>query len=145
MDGNEIGVLKKSSKVGFGGLLEGLDGGGLETKFRTDVLGKLANEPLKRKLAKEKLCGLLVPPNLTKRDGARAVAVRLLDTSSRDGAACSLGDGILHKLLFDSIPGSGCEVGHDLLASDGLARGLAASVAHGCVFGACHVDCVWLW
>ena len=82
VDGNEIGVLKKSSKVGFGGLLEGLDGGGLKTKFRTDVLGKLANEPLKRKLEKEKLCGLLVPPNLSEGDGAREVAVRLLDASS---------------------------------------------------------------
>jgi hypothetical protein len=78
------GVFEEGNEVGFGSLLKGHDGVGLETKVRPEVLGHLADEALERKLADEKLGRPLVPADLTESDGARSVAMGLLH-------ACTIG------------------------------------------------------
>jgi hypothetical protein len=77
VNGSQVGVLEERDEVGLGGLLEGHDGRRLEAEVRLEVLGDLTDEPLERQLADEELGRLLVAPDLTKGDGARAVAVRL--------------------------------------------------------------------
>jgi hypothetical protein len=47
-----------------------------------EVLGDLTNQTLEGELADEELRRLLVATNLAERDGTRAEAVRLLDTTS---------------------------------------------------------------
>lgn len=66
-------------------------------------------QTLEGKLADQELSGLLVTTNLTKSDGTRLVAVRLLDTSGR---RCRLASGLGSELL------TGC------LATSGLTGGL---------------------
>mgnify|MGYP005735125305 CR=1 FL=1 len=85
MDGAEVGVLEEADEVSLGRLLEGEDGGGLEPEVGLEVLGDLADEALEGELADEQLGRLLVPADLTESDGARAVAVRLLDAASGRG------------------------------------------------------------
>ena len=48
-----------------------------------EVLSDLTNKPLEGQLADEELRRLLVPTNLTKSDGTRPEAMRLLDTTGR--------------------------------------------------------------
>jgi hypothetical protein len=81
MDGAQVGVLEEGDEVGLDGLLESADGGGLEAEVRLEVLSDLTDKTLEGQLADEKLGGLLVATDLTKSDGTRLVAVRLLDTS----------------------------------------------------------------
>ena len=81
MDGAEVGVLEEPNKVGLSGLLEREHGGALEAEVGLEVLGDLADEALERELADEQVRGLLVAADLAEGDGARAVAVGLLDTS----------------------------------------------------------------
>ncbi len=54
------------------------------------LLSDLADEALEGKLANEQLGGLLVPPDLAQRDGARAEAVRLLHASEQGALASTL-------------------------------------------------------
>ena len=75
MDGAEVGVFEEANEVGFSGLLEGEDGGALEAKVGLEVLGDLTDEALERKLADEKLRGLLVFADLPKRNGTWAVPI----------------------------------------------------------------------
>ena len=85
VDGAQVGVLEEADEVGLGGLLEGEDGAGLEAQVGLEVLGDLADEALERQLADEQLRRLLVATDLTERDRAGAVAVRLLDAARGRG------------------------------------------------------------
>ena len=75
VDGAEVGVLEEADEVRFRCLLEGHDGNGLETQVAPDALGDFADESLERKLADEKLRGLLVLADLPKRNGTWAVPI----------------------------------------------------------------------
>jgi hypothetical protein len=83
VDRAEVGVLEELGEVGLGCLLERHDGVRLEAKVSLEVLGHLADEALERELANEKLCRLLVLPDLPERNGARPEAVRLLHATGR--------------------------------------------------------------
>ena len=96
MDGAQVGVLEEADQVGLGGLLQGQDGGALEAEVRLEVLGDLADEALERQLADQELGRLLVLADLTQGDGARPVAVGLLDAAGgRGGFARRLGGELL--------------------------------------------------
>ena len=96
VDGAEVGVLEEANEVSLGRLLEGKDGGRLETEVGLEVLGDLADETLERELADQELGRLLVATDLTESHGARAVPVRLLDASGgRGGLASGLGGELL--------------------------------------------------
>ena len=107
MNGAQVGVFKQSDKVGFRGFLERENRSGLEAKIILEVLGNFTNEALEGSFADQELGGLLVfpkmvsrevlahfvlqlisiikfpvhLPNFTKRDGSRAITVRLLHTT----------------------------------------------------------------
>ena len=59
------------------GLLKRQNCRALEAKICFEVLSDLANEALERQLADQKLGRFLVAADLAKRDGARAIAMRL--------------------------------------------------------------------
>ena len=85
VDGAQVGVLEEADEVGLRSLLEGQDGGALEAEVVLEVLGDLADEALERELADEQVRRLLVLADLAQGDGARAVAVRLLDPARGRG------------------------------------------------------------
>ena len=87
VDGAEVGVLEEADEVGLGRLLEGGDGGGLEAQVGLEVLGNLADQALERELADQELGRLLVLADLAQGDGARPVAVGLLDASRCRGGS----------------------------------------------------------
>jgi len=109
VDGAQVGVLEEANEVGLGGLLEGEDGGSLEAQVGLEVLGDLADEALEGELPDEELGGLLVPADLAKGDGSRAVPVGLLDSTGGGG-------GLAGGLGGELLPGS--------LSSGGLTGGL---------------------
>jgi len=112
MDGTQVGVLKESDEVSLSSLLKSTNGGRLEAQISLEVLGDLTNQALEGELADQKLSGLLVATNLTKSDGAGAVAMGLLDSSSGWGR---LAGGLGGELLAGG------------LASSGLAGGLLST------------------
>jgi hypothetical protein len=77
-------VFEEGNEVGFGSLLKGHDGVGLETEVRPEVLCHLADEALERKLADEKLSRPLVPADLTESDGAGPEPVGFLHACTVD-------------------------------------------------------------
>jgi len=81
VDGAQVGVLEETDQVGLTGLLEGRHSRALEAEIGLEVLGDFAHQTLKRQLADEELGGLLVAADLAESDCARAVSVRLLDSS----------------------------------------------------------------
>ena len=81
VDSAEVGVLEEGDEVSLNGLLESADGRRLEAEIRLEVLSDLTNKTLEGQLADEKLGRLLVATDLTKSNGTRLVAVRLLDTT----------------------------------------------------------------
>lgn len=89
VDSAQIGVLKQADEIGFGGLLQGEDGGALKAQVGLEVLGDLADETLEGELADEELGRLLELANFTKGDGSRAIAMGLLDTSRGRGRLTS--------------------------------------------------------
>ena len=109
VDRAEVGVLKEFGEKGLRRLLKRHDGVRLEVEVRLEVLGDLADEALERTLPNEKVGRLLILADLAERNGARAVAVRLLHATTRGPrlAGCLGG-----KLLAGR------------LAAGGLARGL---------------------
>ena len=109
MDRAQVGVLEEADEVGLGGLLEGEDGGSLESEVALEVLRDLAHEALEGELANEKVGRLLVPTDLAERDGTRAVAVGLLHAAGGGG-------GLARGLGGELLAGG--------LASGGLAGGL---------------------
>ena len=96
MDGAEVGVLEEGHEVGLGGLLEGKDGGALESQVVLEVLGGLTDQALEGQLADQKISGLLVAADLAEGDDPGAVAVGLLDAAGGGGGlAGSLGGELL--------------------------------------------------
>ena len=108
MYGGKVGVLEEGDEVRLGGLLERHDGRGLEAEVSLrgshvsemckecgrgckylEVLSNFTDKTLEGQLADEELRALLVPPDLTKRNGTGAEAVRLLDTTSGGGLRSS--------------------------------------------------------
>ena len=55
VDGAEVGVLEEADHVGFGGLLEGEHGGGLESEVLLEGRGDIADKSLEGELADEEL------------------------------------------------------------------------------------------
>ena len=96
MDGTQVAVLKNPSQIGFRRLLQCKYGRSPEFEIFLEVLGNLADEALKWKLADEEIGRLLIATNLTKSDGARTVAMRLLDAA---GARGRLAGGLRGELL----------------------------------------------
>lgn len=80
MDSGKVGVLEKTDKVCFGGLLQGEDGRRLEAEVGLVVLSDLTDETLEGELADEELSRLLVATDFTKSDCSGPEAVRLLHT-----------------------------------------------------------------
>ena len=119
VDGAEVGVLEEANEVRLSGLLEGEDGGSLEAQVGLEVLGNLADQALERELADQELRRLLVAADLAKRDGSRAVAVRLLDAAGGGGRLAG-------RLGGELLAGS--------LSSGGLTGGL---------LGTGHFDNYW--
>ena len=92
VDGTQVGILKETNQVSLRGLLEGHDGGGLETQVSLEVLGDLTDKTLEGELADQKLSGLLVTSDLTESHCTGTVPVGLLDSTGGGGAlAGSLG------------------------------------------------------
>jgi hypothetical protein len=60
VDGAQVGVLEERDEVGFDGLLESTDGGGLEAEVGLEVLCDLTNKTLEWQLADEELSRLLI-------------------------------------------------------------------------------------
>ena len=114
VDGAEVGVLEKTNHVGLGSLLEGKDGGGLESELASVFGGDFSDESLEGELSDEELGGLLESSDLSKSDGSWSESVWLLDTSG--------GGGLLGSSLV-------CDV---------LSWVLGAGVLAGGVFGAGH-------
>ena len=119
VDGAEVGVLEEANEVRLSGLLEGEDGGSLEPQVGLEVLGDLADQALEGELPDEELRGLLVPADLAKRDGPRAVPVGLLDAAGGRGRLAG-------RLGGELLAGS--------LSSGGLTGGL---------LGTGHFDNYW--
>ena len=108
VDGAEVGVFEKSDHVGLGGLLEGEDGGGLESEVSLEVRGDFSNESLERKLSDEELGGLLELSDLSEGDSAGSESVGSLHADA--GGALSLGllvSNVLSGLLSSGVLSSG--------------------------------------
>ena len=108
VDGAQVGVLEETNEVGLGSLLQGHDGGALEAEVGLEVLRDLAHEALERQLAHEELRRLLVAADLAERDGARAVAVGLLDAA---GGRRRLARGLGGELLAGRLATGGFACG----------------------------------
>ena len=100
VDGAKVGVLKERDKVGLRSFLKGKDGSTLETKVVLEVLGDLTDETLERKLADQKVGGLLITTDLTKGNRTGTVTVGLLYTASgRSRLTSGLGSELLTRSL----------------------------------------------
>ena len=109
MFGAEVSVLEETDEKGLRGLLECADGRALEPKIGNQASCYFADQAMERELADEELGRLLVLADLAEGDGARAVAVRLLDAAGGRGR---LAGGLGGELLARG------------LATGGLAGGL---------------------
>ena len=114
VDGAQVGVFEEANEVRFGRFLEREDRGGLESQVRLEVLRDFSDKALERELADQEFRGLLVLADLTKRNGTRAVPVRLLDAAGRRGGlAGSLGGELLARgLATGGLTGSLLRTGH---------------------------------
>jgi len=86
VDGAQVGVLEESDQVGLAGLLEGHDGGALESEVGLEVLGDLTDQTLEWQLADEELGALLVPTDLSESHCSGPVTMGFLDSTSGRGA-----------------------------------------------------------
>ena len=100
MDGAEVGVFEETDEVSLSGLLEGEDGGALESEVVLELRSDLADESLEGELSDEELGGLLETSDLTESNGAGSESVGLLDTTSSNGGS------LLGLLLGDVLSGS---------------------------------------
>jgi hypothetical protein len=57
VDGGQVGVLEEGDEVSLGSLLEGHDGGRLESKISLEILGDFSDKTLEGELSDEELCG----------------------------------------------------------------------------------------
>ena len=85
MDCAQVRVLKETDKIRLRSLLERENGSRLEAQVRLEILGDLTHETLEWELADKELGALLVLTDLAQRHRTWAVAVRLLDATSRRG------------------------------------------------------------
>jgi len=113
----QVRVLEQADEVRLGRLLEREHRRSLEAEVGLEVLRDLAHEALEWKLANQKLGRLLVPADLAKRHGARAVAVRLLHAAgSRRGLARRLrGELLARRLAAGGLAGSLLSAGHNVV------------------------------
>lgn len=81
MDGAKVSILKETDQVCLRGLLQGSNGGRLETEVSLEILGNFSHKTLEGQLADEKLCALLVPANLTQGYSSWPEPVWLLHTT----------------------------------------------------------------
>ncbi len=77
----EVGVVEVVDDVSLTRLLERTDGVALEPELRPEVLSDLARKTREGALAKEEFGGLLVAADLAEGDGARTIAMGLLDAT----------------------------------------------------------------
>jgi hypothetical protein len=117
VDGGEVGVFEETNEVGLSCLLEGENGGGLESEVVLELRSNLSDESLEGELSDEELGALLEAADLTESNGAGSESVGLLDTTSGSGGS------LLGLLLSDVLSG-------------GLATGVLASG----LLGSCHFD-----
>merc|ERR1712072_361520 len=68
VDGAEVGILEEPDEVGLGGLLEGEDGGALESELGVEGAGDLSDESLEGELSEEEVGGLLISSDLSEGD-----------------------------------------------------------------------------
>jgi len=96
VDSAQVGILKETDQIGFGGFLEGEDSSTLETKIVLEVLGNLTDQSLERELADKKVSRLLILADLTECNSTRSVTMRFVDTTSGRGRfTCGLGGKLL--------------------------------------------------
>ena len=81
MDGTEVGEVEPLHQEGLRCLLRSHDIARSEPQSSLEVLGDLQDQPLKGSLADEMLDRLLIPSDLAETHGARAEAMRPLDTT----------------------------------------------------------------
>ena len=112
VDGTKVDILKEGDKVSLSSLLEGSNGGALETEVSLAVLGNLTDETLEGELADQQLGRLLVATDLTESNGSGAITMGLLDAASGGGRLAG-------GLGGDHLAGS--------LATSGLACGLLST------------------
>ena len=112
VDGAEVGVFEERNEVGFGGFLEGEDGGGLESEVRFEFLSDFSDESLERQLSDEELGRFLVSSDLSECDCSWSISVRFLHASA-------LGGGLSGSLLSNvfSWGFSSCVLPSGLLGS----------------------------
>ena len=96
VDGAQVRIFEKTDQVCLAGLLQGHDGRALETQIGLEVLRDFTHQTLEGQLADEQLGALLVTTDLTKSDGARPVAMRLLHST---GSRCAFAGGLGRQLL----------------------------------------------
>ena len=114
VDGAQVSVLEKTNHVGLSSLLEGKDGGRLESQVVLELGGDLTDESLEWELSDEELGALLETSDFTEGNSAWAESVWLLDTTG--------GNNLLGGLLVGDV----------------LSWGLATSVLSSSVLGSCH-------
>lgn len=83
VNGSQIGVFVERDQIRLGRLLQSAKSGGLEAQIVFGVLSNFANQALKRQLANQKFCSLLILSDLAQRHCSRSKTVRLLDSSRR--------------------------------------------------------------
>jgi len=83
MDGSQVGVFEETNEVSFSSLLEGHDGGGLESEISLEVLGDLSDETLEWELSDQKFSALLITSDLSQGNSTWSISVWLLDTTVR--------------------------------------------------------------
>ena len=89
VDGTQVGVLKETNQVSLRSLLQGHDGGALESQISLEVLGNLTDQTLEWQLADEELCALLVSTDFTQSYSSRPVTMGLLHSSGSWGTLTS--------------------------------------------------------
>ena len=100
MDSAEVGVLEEADHVGFGGLLEGKDGGGLESQVLLEGAGDVTDKSLEGELADEELGGLLELADLAEGDGTGSESVGAFNATGAGGlGGSSLGCDVLAWVL----------------------------------------------
>ena len=105
VDGAEVGVLEQGNEVGFGGLLEGQHGGGLESEFLLEFVGNFPDHSLEGEFSDQEVGRLLVLPDFSQGDGSGFEPVGLLDAGGDWGSLP--GDLLGNELLPGDLLGSG--------------------------------------
>jgi len=95
MDSTEVGILEQSHKISLGSFLKSRHSTRLKAEVSFIILCYFTNQPLKGKLANEKLGALLIFPNFTESDCSRSEAMGLFHTSSLNRLTGSLVSNLL--------------------------------------------------